>query len=47
MLTGDRVYQSHRLTSAAYLHGLTALVLQVYGSFGLVDIICVVLVKLS
>ena len=45
--TGVRVHQCRCLASPVHLHGLAGLVLQVHGSFGLVDIVCVVLVELG
>ena len=46
-LPGVCVHQRCRLARPVHLHGLAGLVLQVHGGFGLVDIVCVVLVELG
>lgn len=47
LLTSVRIHQGRRLASPVHLHGLTRLVIQVHGSFRLMDIFCVVLVELG
>ena len=46
-LPGVCVHQSCCLARPVHLHGLAGLVFQVHGGFGLVDIVCVVLVELG
>ena len=45
-LASGGVQHMSRGASPVYLHGLTGLVIQVHSGFGLVNVVCVVLVKL-